>query len=284
MNFLRPDWCGLTWVPFVPFAAAGGFRGFPVAPGLYKIRVADQPRLAYIGQTGRDLRERVGSLRLHALGEQFPFADPHTAAQGLWSYRHADGLEFECSVTPMATDQPTRLAAECHLIWSYRREAGCSPLCSFARLHHHYRRSGPSKSRRRGGVLDVKERPPCAVCSEAALQLVGGPTDPNWMGLEWSSVTPLIPRFAAGAPAAPGVYRIVDMAAGQVIYFGESCDLRDRLGTHCASHKKLPVVFSWCALPALVEKWQRVEVENDLVAGFFEVTRGAPRLQFGAPL
>jgi hypothetical protein len=58
-KFLKHDWCSLSWSEWVPFDG-GNFKGLHAGAGLYRIRVADSPVLAYIGQTGRDLRQRLG--------------------------------------------------------------------------------------------------------------------------------------------------------------------------------------------------------------------------------
>lgn len=45
----------LTWSPWLPFIG-GDFGLLPRGAGLYRVRVLGQAALAYIGQTGRDLR------------------------------------------------------------------------------------------------------------------------------------------------------------------------------------------------------------------------------------
>jgi hypothetical protein len=87
-SFLTPDWCNLTWSDWIPFDG-GGFKGLHNGAGLYRIRISGQPALAYIGQTGRDLRQRLGDLRRNTLAATMPFNDPHTAAPSLWAWRDA---------------------------------------------------------------------------------------------------------------------------------------------------------------------------------------------------
>jgi hypothetical protein len=57
------------WVPFV----GGDFKLLPTAAGIYRVRIRDQNRLAYIGQTGRNLRERLSDLRRNTLAKGMPF-------------------------------------------------------------------------------------------------------------------------------------------------------------------------------------------------------------------
>ena len=54
----------------------------PATAGLYRVRAVDDALLAYVGQTGRSLRERVSALR-GAFGREMPYRDPHTAAPAL---------------------------------------------------------------------------------------------------------------------------------------------------------------------------------------------------------
>jgi hypothetical protein len=130
-DFLSPRWCDRDWTPFVPFAAARGeMRAIPAGPGLYRVRVAGRDQLAYVGQTGRGLRERVGMLARGTLAAEMPFNDPHTAAPKLWSYRDAEGLQFEVSATECDLPRNDRMGLECYLVWQYRLEAGASPCAT----------------------------------------------------------------------------------------------------------------------------------------------------------
>lgn len=74
---LEQDWCGLAWTDWIPFdAPTGEFQAVPTGPGLYRVRVQGQPVFAYIGQTGRSLRERLGDLRRNTHAREMPFNDP----------------------------------------------------------------------------------------------------------------------------------------------------------------------------------------------------------------
>jgi hypothetical protein len=51
------------WSAWLPLDGVGGNRQVPALPGLYRIRRASgAPGLDYIGQTGRQLRGRLGQL------------------------------------------------------------------------------------------------------------------------------------------------------------------------------------------------------------------------------
>ena len=74
-------------MPFTPDPS--GFRVLPKCPGAYRVKPLGEDQLAYIGQTGRDLRERLRDLCLNTLKLEMPFNDPHTAAPSLWSWADA---------------------------------------------------------------------------------------------------------------------------------------------------------------------------------------------------
>src|SRR5262249_7264188 len=97
-NFFAPNWCGLLWTGVLPLPIrARSGRLIPPAAGVYRVRVVGRDELAYIGQTGRDLNERLRGLGSGLHAAEMPFNDPHTAAPKLWSYRNGDGIHFEAS-------------------------------------------------------------------------------------------------------------------------------------------------------------------------------------------
>src|SRR5262245_19863235 len=96
--FLRQDWMGLTWSEFVPFAASGPeLTAFPSGAGVSRVGVDREEELAAVGQTGRNLRERLAGLVRSALAVEMRCNGPPTAAPRLWSFRQAEGLAYEVS-------------------------------------------------------------------------------------------------------------------------------------------------------------------------------------------
>ena len=81
MKFLSLNWCGLQWTPWIPFTSPD-IETLPTGPGVYRIKAIGIDELFYIGQTGRNLRERLTALIRNTLDdpEHMPFNDPHTAA------------------------------------------------------------------------------------------------------------------------------------------------------------------------------------------------------------
>src|SRR3712207_5897594 len=80
-----------------------GWRRLPESrrPGLYRVRYAGTERLAYVGETGGMLRDRLSDLERGARATTMPFCDPHSAAPGLWALRQ-QGYEFEVALAPVA--------------------------------------------------------------------------------------------------------------------------------------------------------------------------------------
>jgi hypothetical protein len=84
-ELVQPELVGMDTID------AGDFKGLHSGTGVYRIRMAASPVLAYIGQAGRDLRQRLGDLRRNTAAEQMPFNDSHTAAPSLWAWNDAEG-------------------------------------------------------------------------------------------------------------------------------------------------------------------------------------------------
>jgi hypothetical protein len=141
---------GLTvlegWSGWLPLRGAGRAGQVPAEPGLYRIRLEGVQEVAYIGETGRHLRGRLGQLQgLYAA--QMPYADPHTAAPALWAMRDREGCDFEASVLPVAADAQIRKGLEALAVSLYRVEVGESPAANFGRISPGYRKSTGNNAR-----------------------------------------------------------------------------------------------------------------------------------------
>jgi hypothetical protein len=79
-EFKADDWLGLSWQPWRSLNPADGNLGeITQQPGLYRVRHQERDGLTYIGQTGRNLRERLRALA-GWYEEQMSYTDPHVAA------------------------------------------------------------------------------------------------------------------------------------------------------------------------------------------------------------
>jgi len=149
MNFLSLTWNDLSWTPWISFSDP--FKPFPSGPGMYRVRAVNGNELFYLGETGRNLRERVGDLRRGTMQELMPYNDPHTTAPSLWAWRHAEGIAFECSVASVTLadtkEEARRLreGLEFYLLWQYRLEFGFSTRCNHGRFHPRYVKSTDRK-------------------------------------------------------------------------------------------------------------------------------------------
>ena len=95
------------WGDWVQLKGAGRNHNLPRLPGLYRVRRVGAGGLDYIGQTGRSIRERLGSLG-GVYRDEMPYNDPHTAGPGLWGLRHRDGCDFEAAGLPLHHDKRLR--------------------------------------------------------------------------------------------------------------------------------------------------------------------------------
>jgi len=274
-RFLTPTWGGLRWSPWVALGEpAAAFHALPWGPGVYRVRVEGCPELAYVGQTGRGLRERLRTLAVAARGAEMPWNDPHTAAPGLWALAVGEGVRFACAAAEVAGDAAGRRGAEDWLLWQYRLERGRSTLLNHGHFPAGYVKSGPRRSGRRGGVGEG-----VAMASAPPLALQGEPGGGDWMGLAWSEAVPLL-----GAPAPPvgGVYLVLD-ERGHPVYIGESADVRARLAMHARSLWGVPVPHvRWAPVPVGVPATWRREWETHLLGVYVETVGGPPRHQYGA--
>ncbi len=94
-EFLSPSWCGLEWSEWIALDAplAEYQQEIPRDPGFYRVRIVGRDALTYVGQTGRDLRERTRALASHAgsSADEPRWNDPQTAAPVLTKLPPRDG-------------------------------------------------------------------------------------------------------------------------------------------------------------------------------------------------
>jgi hypothetical protein len=183
VSFLDAAWCGLDWSPWVPLGQGYDSRLISNSAGLYRIKVHGSDALAYIGETGRSLKGRVGDLRRGILATDMPFNDPHTAAPNLWAWRVESGYEYEVSVTPSPLGRRERKALECFLLWQYRLGNGRSTLCNHGHFHPLYTKSTNRSGNRRGTRRDGGAQLIASTTSMPPLRQHGDISSSEWMGL-----------------------------------------------------------------------------------------------------
>jgi hypothetical protein len=269
----------LSWSSWMPLESSNAdYRSsIPAIPGLYRVRVLGTDRLAYIGQTGRSLRERTRGLarNVFRLASDPPWNDPHTAAPALWAWHHDDGLEYELSVAGSAADTRTRQCLEDALLYAYRLDENESTLANHGRFHPGWVRPSNRKGgRRMERILAGKNS-----AAEDSLPPVlrhERPEHQDWLRLPWSSESSL-EVAASVAPSYAGVYRLV--LDGRVVYLGESKSLRDRLSAHRRRFSEWEVSASWVEMRGALPHHLK-ERETDLIGAYFLACGVPPRFQY----
>ncbi len=289
-RYLSQNWCNLSWSPWIRFTSGSQqFSNIPKQPGVYRVKPIDSELLMYIGQTGRTLHQRLNELRTNSLKNQMPFNDPHTAAPSLWAWRDATGMDFECSAAPFAPnkiDDPLRERREregfeCYLLWQYRLEHGSSTLCNFGRFHPNYIKSTDISKNKRGGRCPEGKINPAGGPSLPPLPMHGKPSDEDWMNLNWTKLRRLSSYSASNVDSSPGLYKILNPFTHQVIYIGQSNNLKIRLQSHARKNwGEDDIRFSWCTQPHTILPHQLKEFENDLIGGYYSLSGSIPVYQF----
>jgi hypothetical protein len=280
-------WCGLTWTPWVPLERPAIRQTAATLPGVYRIRHAGgQPeRLVYIGQTGRNLRERLSALAGGVNAPESPFNDPHTAAPHLWLLRQRDSAWLECSCAPMAGAVQVLRGTEDMLLWRHRVERGLSVEANYGRFYSGYTRptnrwvvrGGPSGTRtpgRRAVPLAVGRAAVDFTASQSPLQGEAGPLQASW----WQRAALTAAR---SLPSGPAIYGLYDRNGEEPIYIGETSGLPARATTHAAA--LWPAREPWIAyvsLPVETPKHVLREFESDLLGWHFWRTGRAPTAQY----
>lgn len=264
-----------SWSPWVEFTSTG-LGDPPHEAGLYRIRVADTPTLAYLGQTGRGLRERLLGLRRGTFAQKMPYNDPHTAAPGLWAFRNEDSCSYEVSWMPMpAASERDLHTAEALALADHRLMHGSSTLLNHGRHHRYWTRP----SNRKGGLGRPGERRlvPDTYDSAPPLPRQGVVGQKGWMGLPWSPPNDLRPGPST-TPDAPGLYVLTHDDG--VIYIGQSTSLRQRVQAHSRSDWPADTTVRWSTLPKESPQHQLLELEVDLLGAYIAANGAAPAGQF----
>jgi hypothetical protein len=210
-----------------------------------------------------------------------PYRDPHTAAPTLWAIREEYGPDFEFSYgTPAdAETKQSRKAIEAALIALHRRDTDRSPVANFGRMIPGYSQSSYSRDSTRGGPLEPGEVEPNTEPGTEALPWTNceDPLANNWMGIDWSS--PLALEDIHGAvPEASGVYRIWETDP-QLVYIGQSANLKSRLYTH-RRERRAGLSVSLSPVPRADADHKRLEIETELLGSYWVSMEAAPEDQF----
>ena len=269
------NWGGLSWSEWVPlFSEVSVFqRHIAKFPGLYRVRSRQAPGLVYVGQTGRNLRERTRSLAIHSTRghDSPPWNDPHTAAPILWAYHHEDQFEYEVSVACTEDfDYATRQCYEDYLLHLHRMEHGHSTLANHGRFHPLWTRPSNKSAKRSMKRLET----PTPYDSIEKINAVGEFGSALWLGLKWSKSQPI---SRAKPPACPGIYQIC--GSDVMLYCGETQQLSDRINTHKKNPNFIDSSISYHLMPN-ARSHHLKEREVDMIGAYFESSGAGPKYQY----
>ena len=249
-----------------------------------------------MGQTGRGLRERLGQLS-GVYKALMPYNDPHTAGPAFWALRQLETCEYEASVASVSeSSTPHRKGLECVVIAEHRQEYGHSPTFNFGRMPSGYSKSTSNTrslaargKRRRGDNTDET-----LACHLPGIGPIGpideGGAGGALLGLNWSPWAFVAETLDGLCGKEVGLYLLRRSASSELIYIGQG-QIRDRVKAHIKKGKQTDhrqalafsdapsIEVSFVQMPDL-EKHQRLEIENDLIAAHFIQTGVIPSAQF----
>ena len=279
-EFLNPNWCDLDWSDWIPFdAPVDEFNFFETGSGLYRVRPVGKNLLMYVGQTRRDLRERIRALVVNANKDEMPWNDPHRCAPCLWAWSDSEGWEFEISGVSSKLNSREIQGLEAMLFWKYRTEKDETMYCNFGKFHPDYHRPKNTKTGIQGGKFPDNQKNPKGGKCWQVLPLHGNPIDSNWMKLNWEKSV----RFTNlhEIKNQPCVYKIWKNGEGRLDYIGQSMTAKKRLRDHSKkSFIDEDTQFSVCYLPEDVVDYQLKEIESDLIGAYYSLYRDVPTYQF----
>jgi len=269
------NWGGLSWSKWIPlFSEVSVYQRYvPRSPGLYCVRSSRTPGLIYVGQTGRNLRERTRSLANHSKRglDSPPWNDPHTAAPILWAYHHEDQYGYEVSVACTEEfDYAKRQCYEDYLLYLHRMEHGHSTLANHGRFHPLWLRPSNKSANRSMKRAET----PTSYDSIVKVDRVGDFRSASWLGLEWSQPQPI---SKAKPPVHPGVYRIYESNA--MLYCGETKQLSARIRAHMKNEIFVNSAISYHVMPN-ARSHHLKEREVDMIGAYFESSGVCPRHQY----
>jgi len=298
-SFLDEQWGGLPWSAWVPLTR-NGVSKLPNHPGVYRLRMAGQRELFYLGYTVvRPLRLYLTGLWRAAFRHSARYGASllwkYPAAPALWTWQSAEGSLFECSAAAKATegeeDEPQRMAATAHaLLWFYRREMHASPSANFGRFHPSYVAPVEGDSYQQGILLEEGAKNAASGQGAAPLLAIAANrvSDSWWMSLHWSGDTPLRSRhtrwlvqWEARYPPLPGVYAVLD-TSWTLLKVEWTRDIYQAMQqeTDESAWRNQQRYFRYTSFGREIPSFHLREVVSDLIGGYYNETHHTPALWF----
>jgi hypothetical protein len=286
------------WSDWKPMLNAGTNKSIPSASGLYRVGFQNNDSLAYIGQTGRSLRERLGALSRGTYKDYMPYNDPHTAGPAFWAANQKENSAFEVSTCEIS-NIPTALrkGLECLTIYEHRIRFGFSPLFNFGRMPVGFSKSSGNnqklvksgkrfRGQRTSEILDCHEKglPPLELIGNNNEKNFGKILNLNWS--EWNSYD--VYKDLTGSET--GLYLFGSSDKDALLYIGEG-KIRDRIKAHLKKgqrqdhnqyhfFKDYGVIKISFAINADLKSHHRLEIENDLIGAHIKKFNAIPEAQF----
>ncbi len=277
MNHLDKDWCGLQWSRWFPFMEKKSVSGnIDKGPGIYRVKDVDD--LLYIGIAVKCLHKELKGLNKEIVKGKVANSK-HPAAQCLWAYHNEVADSQEVSVLHHDGGEDEKSVLESYLIWKYRLAKGRSPHCNFGRLHPAYMRAekkGPTGLERMGEADAIQEN-----VSQPPLEYSSSFKENDWMGLHWSDWDGFDRKVLKALPEKQGFYRLADADMTQMLLLRRADDLKAALKKQSKERWARDALFSHTLSAEGLEETSMAEVENDLIAGYYEEMRLPPTYQFG---
>ena len=261
------------WSPWYSHCSKERVR-FLREAGLYRIRRIGNRELDYVGETS-SLRDRINTFRRCLRQKDMPYNDPHTAGPGLWALLQDDGRDSEFSflcLGPSQAERRFRKGLECLVIWRHRQDVGQSPTLNFGRMPVGWTKS----SGRAKGVRGYRESGDQRVSDR--VDVISDDSDPRsnvWHGLTW-----LGEEMLTSSVQSVGVYRASEASGDRLTYIGQSKNVASRIRNHKSNARFSETLrWDWVDTPDL-DKTERLELENDLIASHVSTFGEPPLAQF----
>lgn len=248
------DWLGFDWSDWsLMEPGTNKITSIPETAGFFRVKKVKDDELDYVGQTGRNLRERIIHLANKVDSDKRP-DDSSSSAEHLWELSDFGGrFEFSYANPNIARSETDRLGLENVMFASHIKQTGRSPTVNLDR-----RLEGEDEH----SVLEELDWDSTTLTSD------------SWLGLDWTRPRELSRRTEIDESRV--VYRIWFKGhTPPLAYIGKSTNVANRLIKH---EKKFgsEALFSVAPLDSRLK-----DVEAALIATHYMRTNTLPKGQDG---
>lgn len=249
------QWLGFDWSDwFLLEPGTNKIESVPETPGFFRIKKVDSPELDYVGQTGRNLRERLIHLANQVHRDEKPEGSK-SSAKHLWELKDFGGrFEFSYANPNIARSETDRIGIENVMFASHIKQRGRSPTVNLDRKL--------TEGENQNTVLQELDWDDSDFTSR------------GWMNLDWKPARKLDDRSGVGHSHA--VYRIwFPDFVPPLAYIGKSTNVINRLIKHSEKFGA-EAQYSMAILDSNLK-----DVEASLIANHYLHTHTLPKGQAG---